>query len=192
MPECRFFLLGRFSALVGDRPMDLPAGPARTMLKILLTNGKAAESDLARWLAPRPGPARSASPLPAAAAAVQAALTRACPGAALERAGPAYSLVLPADAWIDVAAMRAWVESGRSHEQAGDLPSALAAYQEAECLFLGDLLEEEGNTEWVLPTRRTVRREYVAVLEAMARCWRSLGNEGYADGFQAKARSVAL
>lgn len=206
MPDCRFFLLGRFSAVAGERPLDLPAGPARTLLKVLLAAGSAREADLGRWLSPpRPGarPVESGAKEPgpvqpgegdavgAAVAALDAALSTLCPGARVERVPGSVRLTLPGETWVDVAALQAWAQAGARREADGDWRGALVAYQEAECLYLGDLLEEEGPAEWAVAARLEARRQYTAVLEAMARCWRALGEPGYAEGFAAKARAMA-
>ncbi len=192
MADCRFFLLGRFSALADARSIDLPCGPARTLFKILLTLPGARTTDLVRWLgSPRAGPAYSVELVHSIAARLCQSLAVQCGEVQISHAGGQFALHLPADAWVDLKAMRAWTRIGTERETGGDVPGALAAYQEAECLFLGDLLEEEGNAGWVLAVRREVRAEYVEILSAMARCWRMFGNTGYADGFQAKARAMA-
>lgn len=192
MSEVRFYLLGHFAAHRAGQPLPVPGGLAGALLKVLLVAGPGPvlAADLCAWLLPRV-PARRARPQLAGAAETLAVfLAGAVPTARLE-AGRAYRLTLHSDTWVDVVACREWAAAGRAYEAGGDLQRALACFQEAEALYLGDLLAAEPPAPWLDVVRERMRREYAGVLEAMGRCWQALGSEQMARGFAERARALS-
>lgn len=192
MSEVRFYLLGHFAAHRDGQPLPVPGGLVTALLKVLLVSGPGPVpgGDLCAWLLPRL-PERRARPEVAAAAETLAAfLAAAVPTARLET-GRTYRLTLHSDTWVDAVACREWAAAGRAYEAGGDVQRALACYQEAEALYLGDLLAAEPPAPWLDVVRERMRREYAGVLESMGRCWQALGSDQMARGFAERARALS-
>jgi DNA-binding SARP family transcriptional activator len=66
--------------------------------------------------------------------------------------------------WVDVEAFANQCDLARRAEQAGDLQAAARAYHAAEALYSGEFLMEDRYEDWLLPQRRRLQDEYLAVL----------------------------
>lgn len=69
--------------------------------------------------------------------------------------------------WIDVDALTAHYRSGVAAAARGEILPALLAFQEADALYQGDLLEELQES-WVEQPRRRLRELYTDILERLA------------------------
>jgi DNA-binding SARP family transcriptional activator len=70
--------------------------------------------------------------------------------------------------WIDVAQFeRHWQNGWRLH-RAGRDAEALAEYERAEALYVGDFLEDEPYADWTLLRREALRDAYASILTVLA------------------------
>jgi DNA-binding SARP family transcriptional activator len=110
---------------------DTPAGPATHSLHVTL-------SSLRRFLDPETD-ARD-------------------PRRLLVRDGDAYALALPPGGYSDVAEFRAGLDRAHRARLAGDPDTMIDSLRVALLSYGGDLLPEDGPTEWVVPEREALRR----------------------------------
>lgn len=90
------------------------------------------------------------------------------PGAeVISRRGPCYALE-PAHVWTDADAFRHLMRSGERLARQGDTPRALRAFEAAEALYRGDLLEDDPYFEPAAAERQALAEGYLDLLERMA------------------------
>lgn len=111
------------------------------------------------------------------------------------REGDAYRLALPAGGQIDLPRFEQSVSVGRLARERGESARARASYAAALEVYAGDLLPEEGPTEWVIERREACRLAAVEAAHGLAElllengdaegaanaCLRGLGIERYHD-----------
>ena len=78
-------------------------------------------------------------------------------GSLVLREGDAYRLALPDDAEVDLWTFEAKMSEARVARAAGDLRTAVAAYERALDRYAGELLPEDGPAEWVVMHRERYR-----------------------------------
>lgn len=88
--------------------------------------------------------------------------------------------------WIDLDAMGAHYEAGVRSASRGEMLPAILAFQEADALYQGDLLEEI-QEPWVQEPRRLMRERYTEILERLAEGHAVLARYQDAVGFCHKA-----
>lgn len=76
----------------------------------------------------------------------------------LIREGDSYRLVLPADGYGDVVAFRRAVHDARRARMTGDVTTTATALRAVMAAYTGDLLPEDGASEWVVHEREQLRR----------------------------------
>ncbi|SDF45446.1 Transcriptional regulatory protein, C terminal [Lentzea fradiae] len=112
------------------------------------------------------------------------------PDAEIARQGCSYLLRLPREAVVDVVefgdAMRRW----RSRPPHTDLARARQIAETLLDLHRGEYLAEEGNAEWVLARRETLRGETAGVAAALARLELDRGNAAAAIDLCERALAV--
>jgi DNA-binding SARP family transcriptional activator len=91
--------------------------------------------------------------------------------------------------WVDVDAMLSHYEAGLRSAARGEIFQAIMAFQEAESLYQGDLLEE-ADEGWVASERDRLRAIYAAILDRLAEGCAVLARYGDAVGFCRKALSL--
>jgi DNA-binding SARP family transcriptional activator len=90
--------------------------------------------------------------------------------------------------WIDLDVMQAHYRAGLAAAARGDMLPAILAFQEADAVCQGALLEEVGDA-WVLTPRRGVRELYTEILDRLAEGHAVLARYQDAVGFCHKALS---
>jgi|GEM_PF-3040326 len=88
--------------------------------------------------------------------------------------------------WIDLDTMHEQYQTGVSAALRGEMLSAVLAFQEADALFQGDLLEEV-QEPWVTEPRRRLRAVYTEILDRLAEGHAVLARYQDAVGFCHKA-----
>ena len=89
------------------------------------------------------------------------------PGAALVVEGNTIRFEPGAQCWIDMDALMAHYGAGVSAAARGEILPALLAFQEADALYQGDLLEEL-QEPWLEQPRRKLQTLYTEILERLA------------------------
>ncbi len=76
--------------------------------------------------------------------------------------------------WLDSEEFARNAQAGRQLEASGRLDEAAAAYQRAEELYLGDLLEEDLYEAWTVPVRERYRNAYLDLVDRLSEgLWRN-------------------
>lgn len=88
--------------------------------------------------------------------------------------------------WIDVDAMLSHYRAGVAAASRGDMLPAILAFQEADALYQGALLEEV-QEPWVFPLRQELEKSYAAILDGLAEGHAVLARYQDAVGFCQKA-----
>lgn len=185
MAELEICLLGTFE-LCWD---FVPVGPAQwrsplaaKLLKILLV------------MRPDPVPVETAcrllggikpADLPALVDHVQRLLGE---GATCRLQGDALCFQAGPRCWIDLDAMQEHYRAGLRAAARGEMFPAILAFQEADALYQGALLEEL-NDPWVITARRGVQELYTEILDRLAEGHAVLSRYQDAVGFCHKALS---
>lgn len=101
---------------------------------------------------------------------------------AVIRIGDAYALRPPGGAWADIDALEQGVAMGREARRAGDLAGAVEHLSAALAAYTGELLPEEGATEWLVDLREQLRSTAAGAAAVLAQTHLDLGNaQGAAD-----------
>jgi len=175
-PGLRIYLLGKFSAYIGDEKIPdhkWKNRKARTLFTFLAFNASRGylKKDLLMELLWPDGDARkTAKRLHVTLAALRKILepdiVRGTPSAYLLSNGDAYRLHTGNGGWIDTDAFAS--EIGRARQS--DEPSeAVACYRKAESIFQGDFLEEDRYAEWCREPRERYSEDYLYILMKMIR-----------------------
>lgn len=90
--------------------------------------------------------------------------------------------------WIDLDTLLAHYQAGLRAVARGDMLPAILAFQEADALYQGDLLEET-QEPWALPHRQKMQALYTEILERLAEGHAVLARYQDAVGFCYKALS---
>jgi DNA-binding SARP family transcriptional activator len=184
MAELQVCLLGSFQVCWDFAPV--PPGVWRNRhavrllkLALVMRPEPVSVADAARLLGP------GLTPGDVAAAAEQA--SRVLHPAAVLRVAEAKVEFLPqGPCWIDRDALLAHYRAGVQAAARGDMFPAILAFQEADALYQGDLLEEI-QEPWVLAPRRQLQELYTEILERLAEGHAVLARYQDAVGFCHKA-----
>ena len=84
------------------------------------------------------------------------------------RRGQGYCFNIDSRCWIDTSEFLKHFARGKEHHQAGQHAKAIDAYEEAICLYQGELLEADRYEEWTLEPREEWRERYVTALTQQA------------------------
>ncbi len=91
------------------------------------------------------------------------------------RTSAGYFFDLSGDLTWDVLDFRRLAHEGANQQVMGDLEAAIAAYEAACNLYLGDYLAEDRYAQWAIPQRQTLQNEYRDLLASLAEAYASLG-----------------
>jgi DNA-binding SARP family transcriptional activator len=191
---------GGFALLRSGEPVDLaPLKPrARTALRFLAAQaGRGVHrEELMQALWPDVDPSSAIRNLHVAISAVRRCLEPDAPrgtSSLLVRDGDTYRLRLEG-ADLDVSTFERAVAEARTARVAGDADRSRVALETALSVYQGDLLPEDGPSDWVIERRERCRVEAadaaasLAELElrhrpgkAVEACWRGLGIDRYRD-----------
>ncbi|WP_156757443.1 BTAD domain-containing putative transcriptional regulator [Actinokineospora pegani] len=165
--------LGSYALVVAGTPVDLDVlrAQARRVLRVLSMHyGQPLhEERLVAALWPDAPLKQAKHRLQVAISSLRALLRQhAVDGFGILRHGSTYLLALPQGSSVDVVdfaeAVRDWRESRRTR----DLPAMVERGHRVLDLYRGELLSEEGATEWVLAKRESLRGEAAGVAVALA------------------------
>ncbi len=102
----------------------------------------------------------------------------------LRRLFPPEAIITAADGYfwntavplhLDTHAFEELAEQGRQHQEQGEWPAAIAAYEAAAALYTGDLLEEDRYASWVLLERERLRERHLVLLTELAESYAQQG-----------------
>ncbi|MFZ5816457.1 MAG: bacterial transcriptional activator domain-containing protein [Bacillota bacterium] len=181
MAELQISLLGSFQVSWDFRHVPAsawgdPKAPRLLKLVLLRRPDPVAQQEAVSLLG-----VRELSPLVAAVNRViqPAAALRLLPGGAV-------AFEPSAQCWIDLDAMLHHYQTGVSAALRGEMLAAVLAFQEADGLYLGDLLEEL-QEPWVIEPRRKLQAIYIEILDRLAEGHAVLARYQDAVGFCHKA-----
>lgn len=182
MAELQICLLGPFQVCWDFAPLSPAAGlrpQAARLLKLVLVRRPDP--------VPVPEAARLLALSPAEIAAAVDQVNKVLhPGAALQGTPEQLRFEAGQSCWIDLDAMMGHYRIGVAAAARGDMFPAIIAFQEADALYQGDLLEEV-QEPWVLPVRRQLHGLYTEILERLAEGHAVLARYQDAVGFCHKA-----
>lgn len=98
----------------------------------------------------------------------------------------ALSFVPGLKCWIDLDAIESHYQAGVFAQSRGEMLPAILAFQEADALYQGDLLEEVQDP-WVFPARQRLQAMYTEILDRLAEGHAVLARYQDAVGFCHKA-----
>jgi DNA-binding SARP family transcriptional activator len=191
--SARLRCFGPFELAVGGAPVDLSGvrPRARSALRLLaLHAGRPVHRELiieALW--PGADPDAGLRNLQVAVSSLRQAL-RDDSGVSVSRHGDSYCLEFPAGTDCDLATFASAVTAARAAQAAGDHAGALSAATAALGVYSGDLLAEEGPTEWVVGHRDQFRQQAVGMATAAAAA--ALRMERPAEAIRQCERAIAL
>jgi DNA-binding SARP family transcriptional activator len=100
-------------------------------------------------------------------------------GHAVRVTGAGYALNWDA-IWLDFEAFERFFEEGRQLQQRGRVKEALARFEEAERLYTGDYLPDDGYADWCAAERQRLRETYLDLLSSMVDCCLDMGDHARA------------
>lgn len=180
MAELQICLLGSFQVSWDFKPVAASAWgeprAARLLKFVLLRRPEPVTEDvIARLLGPLD--------LPRLVAAVNRVIQ---PGAVLELRPDGLAFTPGPACWIDLDAMLHQYQTGVNAALRGEMLASVLAFQEADAIYQGDLLEEI-QEEWVREPRRRLRAIYTEILDRLAEGHAVLARYQDAVGFCHKA-----
>ena len=99
------------------------------------------------------------------------------------RSSAGYYFDLTGDVSWDVRDFRRLVNEANERQRAGEWEIAIAAYEEARGLYVGDFMAEDRYVAWVVPQRQALQNEYRDALANLAKAYAALGR--YVDAIHA-------
>jgi len=192
VPSLRIQTFGQFNIWRDSQLIDpWERGQAVTIVKLLLirraAGGRAASPDeLIEWLWPDSDPETGRKKLlPLLSNARRSLEPDIEPRDSnfILRSSAGYYFDLSGEITWDVIDFRRLAREGAVHQLAGDLEAAIAAYQSACDLYLGDFLAEDRYDAWAIPQRRTFQNEYRDLLIGLAEAYARAGR--YAEAIRA-------
>jgi DNA-binding SARP family transcriptional activator len=174
-PPLSLRCFGGFNIAIKGRPVDLTAVKprARAVLRLLAVHtGNPVHREVlqtAFW--PDADADTGARNLHVAVSSLRSLLE---PGVArggssfLLREGDAYRLALPAEAEVDLVTFSKAVAAARVGRLRGELDPAMAHFQQALDLYVGELLPEDGPAEWVIEPRERYRAAAIEAAQSLA------------------------
>lgn len=100
-----------------------------------------------------------------------------------------YGLSPDIPLWVDAEEFETRVEAGRRMEKTGRIAEALAEYEIAEALYMGDFMEDEPYLDWPMAKRQYCRDLYIEILDRLAGHHLRMGNHGTVISLCRKALS---
>ncbi len=194
LPGIAIYCLGPFQVYFDDRLVeDWPNGKGKAIFKFLVTQrerpiGKEILMDLF-WPSSKPDAARNN--LNVAIYSLRRALARVCQfcSVVLFRSD-CYLLNPEVDIWVDYEQFMNHLAEGRALERQGELDLAMEMYRSADVLYRGEFLEEDRYEDWPDPMRRSLRGEYVTLLNRLSEYCLEQGNYGDCVSFCSKSLAV--
>ncbi|MGZ8693886.1 MAG: BTAD domain-containing putative transcriptional regulator [Gaiellaceae bacterium] len=180
-PPVAIHCFGGFQVSVGGRVVDLrPAKPrSRQILRFLAMQAPHAvhRDVLAETFWPEAAPEVSARNLHVALSSLRKVLDPELGGSGplIVRDGDAYRLDLAPGDEVDVVEFDRMVASGRRAQAGGDVEEACASFERALDLHAGELLSEDGPTDWLVPERERRRFEASSAAHELGRLYLERG-----------------
>jgi DNA-binding SARP family transcriptional activator len=184
MAELQICLLGSFQVCWDFAPVSTtvwrnPFASRLLKLALVMRPEQVSVEEAARQLG------SGATPGDVAAAAAQASRVLS-PAAALSIVQGRVAFTQEAPCWIDLDSLLAHYRAGVQAAARGEMFPAILAFQEADGLYQGDLLEEV-QEPWLVPVRRRLQELYTEILERLAEGHAVLARYQDAVGFCHKA-----
>jgi DNA-binding SARP family transcriptional activator len=155
--------LGRFSLTVDGMELDLGSVKprARQALKLLALNPGAPlhREVLMEALWPNRDPRSAGRNLQVAVSALRGSLGHDPVGPSIAREGDCYRLALPEGSFVDLVEFDSSLQEGKVARREGDPCRSIEAFERAVDLHVGDLLAEEGPSDWLVYERERRRSE---------------------------------
>jgi DNA-binding SARP family transcriptional activator len=164
--------LGSFRVYVAGRAVEhWSSSKGKAILKFLVScpEHRAPKERLMELLWPDGEPRAARNRLNVAVYGLRQALSTVGAGSIVVFRNDAYLLDPDLDAWIDHEAFREHLAAGRNLERQGRAEPAMSEYRLAESLYQGEFLEEDPYEEWPEPLRRSLKDQYVVLLDRLAR-----------------------
>jgi DNA-binding SARP family transcriptional activator/ActR/RegA family two-component response regulator len=198
-PSLRIQTFGQFNVWRDGRLIDpWERGQAVTVVKLLLirraAGGRAVSPDeLIEWLWPDSDPdsgRKNLLPLLSSARHALEPDIEPRDSSFILRSSAGYYFDLSGDVTWDVFDFRRLAGEGASHQCRGELEAAIATYETARRLYLGDFLAEDRYAAWAIPQRRELQNEYRDLLTELAEAYAALGR--YPEAVQAAKTALEV
>jgi DNA-binding SARP family transcriptional activator len=166
-PEVSVHLLGPMSVVIDDVPIEeWSSARTRSLFGYLLTHRQPwpAREVLMEVFWPESSPKASRNSLNVAIHGLRCVLRKAKDVPVIVYSGGAYRLHPDVRLWLDVEEFDKLVEHGRSHEDAGEVDQAAAAYEFATGLYRGEFLADDPYDDWAALIRERLRLAYLDTL----------------------------
>ncbi len=191
----RVFTLGHFGLAVGDRGIGIERWKrkqALTLLKCLVAQlGRPVDREwLLDWLWPDIDEKRGWDRLKVAIAYLRRELrANGIRGEVVKTVGNAYLLRRDA-VWVDADVFEHLINSGKELQEKRQWSDAVRRYDEAQCLYRGDYLEEERFSDWCAAERERLHEIYLEMLARLAECHAELNQ--YARAIEVCRKALAF
>jgi DNA-binding SARP family transcriptional activator len=195
-PVLAVHCLGPFHASLNDRDVEhWPNGRGKSIFKFLVTQRKRAvgKEILMELFWPNADPYAARNNLNVAIYGLRQAfakIRRSC-SVVLFR-DDRYLLNPEVDIWVDHEAFKDHLRTARTLERAGDLALAIQEYRRAEALYQGEFLEEDRYEDWPDELRRSLRDDYLALLDRLTEHYFELDDYGACVALCSKMLAVDI
>jgi DNA-binding SARP family transcriptional activator len=184
LPSLRIQSFGQFKIWRDGRLIDhWERGQAETVVKLLLTRrvagGRAVSPDeLIEWLWPETDPEsgrKNLLPLLSNARRVLEPTIEPRDSNFILRGSAGYYFELGDNVTWDVLDFRRLAQEGATHQRAGQVEAAIAAYEAARALVAGDFMAEDRYAAWAIRQRQILQNEYRDLLASLAEAYAAQG-----------------
>ena len=188
LPSLRIQSFGQFKIWRDGQLIDhWERGQAETVVKLLLirraAGGRAVSPDeLIEWLWPETDPdsgRKNLLPLLSNARRMLEPTIEPRDSNFILRSSAGYYFELGDNVTWDVLDFRRLAQEGATHQRAGQVEAAIAAYEAARALVAGDFMAEDRYAAWAIRQRQILQNEYRDLLASLAEAYAAQGR--YAD-----------
>lgn len=191
-PSLRIQTFGRFKVWRDGQLIDpWERGQAESVVKLLLTRraagGRAVSPDeLIEWLWPGSDPEsgrKKLLPLLSNARRTLEPDIEPRDSNFILRSLSGYYFDLSGDVTWDVLDFRQFAREGAAQQRAGEREAAIAAYEAARALYVGDFMAEDRYAPWAIPQRQALQNDYRDLLANLSEAYAAQGR--YPDAIRA-------
>jgi DNA-binding SARP family transcriptional activator len=180
-PSLDIYCLGPFHVWFAGRPVeDWNGGKGRSILKFLAASPdhRAEREVLMELLWPDAEPHSARNSLNVAVHGLRQTLSEIDDFPVVLFRDDGYLLNPDLETWVDLESFADHLRTAQDLEERGEIDAAIRAYRRAESLYRGEFLAEDRYEDWPELQRRSLRDQFVTLLDRLGKYWFDRGDYG--------------
>jgi len=180
-PSLDIYCLGQFDVWFAGRPVEIwNGGKGKSVLKLLAASSdhRSEKEELMELLWPDAEPHSARNSLNVAVHGLRQTLSEIDDFPVVLFRDDGYLLNPQLETWVDLEAFADHLKTAQDLEERGEVDAAIRAYRRAESLYRGEFLAEDRYEDWPELQRRSLRDQFVTLLDRLGRYWFDRGDYG--------------